>query len=141
MLTLGEPLAGSLVEIPKDKLMLSASVPGQSYALVIDTKGIANPEQTAQLLVDGLYQKFQAKTYYIQITTTKITTHIEGSPFAWALLIPWIPTILASIGVIVTLAIVYNIIQGIPGWVWATLVIGVTLIIFGPAIGETFKIS
>jgi len=139
VLTLGKPVGMNLLEMPKE--ILTDSVPGKHYHLLIATKGITNPEEVARVLVEGLYDKFHATVKYISIGDKFINIQLEGSPFAWALVLLWLPQILLGIGVILTLITVFAIISAIPSWAWATLAIGVFLIVVGPPIGRVVLTS
>ena len=135
VLELGKLVGRRLVLIPRSAL--TESVPGRNYHIRIETKGTLGRErELAEQLVDGLYAKFRAKVKFIRIDYYNVDLQLEGSPFEWSLLIPWLPTILGALGILITMIAVYNIIAAIPRWAWATLTVGVTLLFFGPTIGR-----
>ena len=117
--------------------MLTDSVPGKFYHLNIETTGISDEKAVASLLINKLNEKFKAKVVWIKVEGNNIELQISGSPFVWAVLIPFIPTILAVIGISVVLVAVYSIISAIPTWAWALLIIGSVLAVFGPGIART----
>jgi len=131
----GTRMVGITKYIPKE--MLTDSVPGQIYELEISTKGIDNPEQVISVLQAELPRKFKGlKVRWIRIDNSTIRMQIEGSPFAWSALLMFLPSILATIGVIVTLIAVYLVWTMIPGWLTAMLILGAVLMFFGSRIGE-----
>jgi len=139
-LVLGEPVGRFLERLPMETL--TESVPGKHYHLHIETDGIyGNKEELAGMLVNGLWENFRAKVKYMRIGDYNIDIQLEGSPFAWSALIPWIPSIIGLIGVAVTLIAVYGIISAIPSWAWATLGIGLGLLFFGPTIAGFFTVK
>jgi hypothetical protein len=83
--------------------------------------------------------RFRAKVVWIRISEDVIDVQLEGSPFAWAALIAFIPTILAILGVSVILVSVYSVVSAIPSWAWALLIVGVGLIFIGPTISKSLK--
>lgn len=133
-LTLGSPQGELFMEIPKE--MLTDSVPGVIYTLLIRTEGISDSQKVVDTLIPALEEKFGAKTTYISVGDRDIILQIEGSPFVWALLIPWIPSILALIGIVVAFVSVWSVITSIPSWVYALSAIGVGLIFIGPTVGK-----
>jgi len=139
VLTLGEPVGKYLIEMPKTSL--TDSVPGKHYHIRIETEGITNAEEVAKLLVNGLWNKFHADVKYIRIDNSCIDIQLEGSPFVWAVLLLWLPQILVGVGVILTAVVVFSIISAIPSWAWATLGLGIILIVFGPVIGKAVLTS
>lgn len=117
--------------------MLTDSVPGSKYQLQIKTNGVPDPATTINLLRTELPKKFfDLKVLWINIENDIITMQISGSPFLWASLLLFLPTILGAIGIIIVLISVYLMFAAVPSWIWATLIIGGVLIILGPKIGE-----
>jgi hypothetical protein len=126
------------VEIPKE--ILTASVPGKIYHLVIDYSGAASDEmELALALTKGLYDEFKAKVLYMNIDENSINIQLEGSPFAWALLIPWIPSILTLFGLTLIGIAVYTVLAAIPSWAWGLLAVGVLSILVAPTVGAALK--
>jgi hypothetical protein len=125
-------------EIPKE--ILTASVPGKVYHLAIDYSGTASDEmELALALTKGLYDKFKAKVLYMSIDANSINVQLEGSPFAWALLIPWIPSILTLFGLTLIGIAVYTVLAAIPSWAWGLLAVGILSILVAPTVGATLK--
>ena len=133
MVEVGTRIVGVIKYIPKD--MLTDSVPGQIYELVINTDGIGNPEQIITILQAELPRKFKRlKVKWIRIDNSTIRMQIEGSPFSWALLLAFLPTILETAGVVVLMIAIYLVWVHVPGWVIGMLIIGAILTYFGEEI-------
>jgi hypothetical protein len=131
----GTRVVGRTLAIPQD--MLTESIPGQVYELEISTNGIPNPNQVVATLNTKIPQKFpDAKIVWAQIQGNTIRIQIQGSPFAWSLLLLFIPQILSAIGIIVAFIAVYLVIGAIPSWAWALLAVGLGLVIFAPIISK-----
>ena len=121
------------------KIVLGESVPEKVYELHIETAGIPNPREAVMLLAEKLYDKFKAKVVWAEVVNyAKIKIQVIGSPFAWALLIPFIPSILNLLAISVILISVYSVIAAIPGWAWALLAVGVVVLLVGPTVGKAF---
>lgn len=134
MLELGKTVGKRGMPLPIK--MLTDSVPGKFYHINIETTGISDERAVVSLLVNKLNEKFRAKIVWIKVDGKGIELQLRGSPFAWVLLIPFIPTILGVIGVTVVLVAVYSIISAIPGWALALLIIGAVLAFAGPDIAR-----
>jgi len=131
----GTKVVGVTKYIPR--AVLTESVPGAVYELEIRTKGISNPSEVVDVLSKEMPKKFKGlKVLWIRIDDPVIHMQITGSPFAWQLVLLWLPEILQLIGVVVTLIAVFLVISQIPAWAWATLLSGVFLIYAGPKIGS-----
>ena len=138
MLELGTMVGKVGLEIPRD--MLTTSVPGKFYHLVIKYNGtIADETQLAIALAKGLWENFKAKVAYMSITSCCINIQLEGSPFAWALLIPWIPSILTLFGLTLIGIAVYTVLAAIPSWAWGVLAVGILSILLAPTVGGALK--
>lgn len=135
----GKHVVGRLVEIPT--VTLGESVPEKIYELHIKTDGVSNAEEVVTLLAEKLYNEFKAKAIWAEVDGAEIKLQIIGSPFVWALLIPFIPAILALLGITTILISVYSVFAAIPGWAWGLLVVGVVLIFAGPTIGKAFVVE
>ena len=135
MLEVGKLIGTRLVEMSKE--VLTDSVPGKVYHLTIETKGIANEEEVARVLIAKLYEKFRAKVIWIRIADGIIDLQLIGSPFPWLVLLAWLPTILAMLGIVMILVSIYSVIAAIPSWAWALMAVGVAVILFGPKVAET----
>lgn len=121
------------LEIPKETL--TDSVPGKFYALSIDCSGTTSDDTAVQLakaLTKGLWEKFRAKVAYLAITPNRIDIQLEGSPFAWAALIAFLPSILTLFGIALIGIAVYTVFAAIPSWAWGVLAIGVIFIFAAP---------
>lgn len=136
VLTLGEPVGQYMIEVPKD--MLTDSIPGKHYHLHVETEGIIDEQRVAEALVNGLDED-GATVKYVRIDSHNIDIQLEGSPFAWAAILLWLPQILQGLGIIVTLFTVFAIVSSIPSWAWATLGVGVVLLIFGASFGKMMQ--
>lgn len=129
--------AGTIVGIrtvymPKE--VLTESVPGAIYELRIKTKGVSNPKNAMVMLAEALWDKFKAKLYYFEVSDNIITMQIEGSPFAWALLLVFLPEILVVLGIIVLLILVYLVTSAIPSWQLGLAAVALALIFLGPGV-------
>lgn len=119
------------------RAMLTESVPGQIYELEVRTEVIDNPELVIDALQSELPKEFKdLKVKWIRIDGSVVKMQIVGSPFAWSLLLAFIPSILTVVGVIVTLISVFLIWTTVPGWVTGLAVLGLVLTAFGGKIGE-----
>jgi len=116
--------------------MLTDSVPGKFYHISIETAGISDEKVAVDTVVNELREEFKAKVVWIKVDGKNIELQLCGSPFVWAVLIPFIPTILGVIGISVVLVAVYSIMAAIPGWALGLLVIGAFLTFFGPGIAR-----
>lgn len=119
-----------LVRIPKS--MLIESTPGSIYEVWLVCKGdIPSERRIFEFLKPKLYEKFKVELLDCRIdgNTAKLT--ITGSPFVWSILLTWLPTILASIGLIVLLIAVYLVVKSIPEWLAALLIIGSVMLGIG----------
>jgi len=92
--------------------------------------------EALQTLICGLAEQFHIKTIAATATENVIRLQIMGSPFSWAALLAWLPTILALIGLVMVGVSVWQVIATVPSWVWALLVIGGATFLIGPIIGE-----
>jgi len=108
------------------------------YTLELDVSDLT-PEKAVEALntlAKELKEKFNIQLIYGRASKNKIHLQIKGSPFSWLALLMWLPTILGLLGIILFGISVWQAITAIPSWVWATLIIGGALVLFGPAIGE-----
>lgn len=132
MLELGKKLSGRLLEIPR--VVLTESVPDKVYQLRIETKGIVNEKEVGKAIVTELHNKFRARVIWIRIENGVINLQLIGSPFAWVVLLAFLPTMLAIFGIVVVLISLYSVLAAIPGWAWGLLAVGIGLILFGPTV-------
>jgi len=124
MIEVGKRLVGRTEIIPHSMLMKMEAVPGGVYELEIRTKGIRDEKAVVDTLTTKLREKFGVKVLWISVNKPKdtIKMQIEGSPFAWAVLLPFIPEILLAIGVIVILIVVFLVILERPWWVIGSII-------------------
>jgi len=123
--------------IPREKLTVGRK--GAIYDVAIEVSPLMTPEKAEEairMLVSGLAKEFGIKTIAAKAFKDKICLQIMGSPFSWATLLAWLPTILALIGLTMVGVSVWNAIVSVPSWVWALLVIGTATFLIGPIIGE-----
>lgn len=134
--SMGRKINGKTVYMPR--ALLTDSVPGQQYELQIKTQSIPTDKQrtVAELLAEKLSEKFMAKVNYIEVGDNWVVVQLEGSPFAWVLLLAFIPQILAAVGVIVTVIAVFLIFGAAPMWQILMLLLGVGLVITSSFIGK-----
>lgn len=136
VVSFGKHVEGRLIEIPT--VVLGDSVPGKVYEIHIKTNGVPDAEKTVMLLAEKLYDEHKAHTIWAEVDGDTIRFQVIGSPFVWAVLIPFIPAIMGLLGISVVLISVYSVLAAIPSWAWGLLVAGVILIVAGPTIGKAF---
>jgi hypothetical protein len=109
---------------------------GQEFLVVVKTTTIPaeRASELAMQLKNGLMEKFNAKTHYIAVKDDEITMYITGSPFAWSLLIAWLPAILGLFGIAMLGIGIWNAVASVPSWVYATLIGGIFILYMSPYI-------
>jgi len=137
VLELGTLVGKYVVEIPKE--LLTTSIPGKHYHIRMTTSGVSNEQEVAKALINGLTTKFGAKVKYMRIVNGVVDVQLEGSPFAWAAVIIWLPSIFTLLGITLLGIAVYTVFASIPSWAWGVLAIGVVLILLAPSAGKIFK--
>lgn len=138
MLELGTVVGRYVQEIPKG--LLTTSVSGKHYHLRIEISGVlGNEVELARRLTNDLWEKFRAEVKYIRIDGNTIDIQLEGSPFAWAVLIPWLPAIFTLFGITLIGIAIYTVFTAIPGWAWAALAIGIVFLLLAPSTVKLFK--
>ncbi len=126
----GKMVGDQAIYMPKD--MLTESVIGQIYELRMETNGVPYPKGTAATLFKSLKEKFGATLLYFDVDGNTITMQIEGSPFAWNLLLVFLPEILVGLGVAVLFLMVYLVTSAIPSWQYGLGAFALALIFLGP---------
>ena len=108
-----------------------------AYVLHVSVQGLTR-ENAAQALerVGEAVERAGGKLLYAAADSSSIKAVVHGSPFAWATLLSLLPTLLFLAGVVVLGVMIWQIVASVPSWVWATMLIGLALVLFGPAIGE-----
>lgn len=134
MLEVGKLAGTKLLYIPKE--ILTDSVPGKVYHITIETKGVIDEQQVVNTLTTELYTRFKAKVIWMRIVDNVIDIQLIGSPFVWAALLAFLPTILGILGILVVLISLYSVLAAIPGWTWGLLAVGIGMILFGPKLAE-----
>jgi hypothetical protein len=137
MIQAGTLVGSALKYLPQETL--TESVKGKCYHIHMETQGIRPEDEVkvAKRLVDELYAKFKADVVWIRIENGIIDMQLYGSPFVWALLIAFLPTLLVLLGIVLLFASIWSVISNIPSWAWALLAVGVGMIFFAPVIGKT----
>lgn len=138
--TCGRPIA-PLVPVALLRLSpveLTVGRRGAVYLLEVDVSEMSKEqaESAVRLLKSRIEGEVGAHVLYSVATRDKIYVMVKGSPFSWAMLLALLPMILMLVGVTVLGVSIWQIIASIPSWVWATLLMGLGLVIFGPPIGE-----
>lgn len=115
---------------------LSVAPKGTYYVIEVKTSQIDTDKAVAALknIAEGLDKEFNAEMLYGAAYDDRIVIQMKGSPFAWAAFLLWLPAILSLIGITMVGISVWQGIASIPSWVWATLAVGVGLLLFGPKI-------
>lgn len=134
MIEVGKLAGTRLVEMSRE--ILTESVPGKVYHITIETKGVIDEQQVVETLTTELYTRFKAKVIWMRIVDGVIDIQLIGSPFVWAMLLAFLPTILGILGIIVILISLYSVLAAIPGWTWGLLAVGIGMILFGPKLAE-----
>jgi len=133
MYSVGQKISGFLMPLSQVTLSMGETEKGKYYELHIDTDGIPNPRNAIEKLIAGLRTQ-GVETVWASADANRINIQVAGSPMAWAVLIPLIPTILSVVGVVVTLVAVYMIFGGIPSWAFGLLAVGLLLILVVPTL-------
>ena len=115
-----------------DKTMLTESVIGQIYELKIRTNGVPSPQLVAATLSKTLREKLNAKLLYFEVDKDVITMQIEGSPFAWSVMLVLLPEILVTLGVVVMLIMIYLVSSAIPSWQYGIMLLALAVIFLAP---------
>lgn len=136
----GTQTIGRTLIIPVNYLKTQESIPGEIYELQIQTNGIADPQKSINALVTKIAEKFMdTKVLWVDIAGNTVRMQIQGSPFAWATLLRFLPQILAVIGIVVVSIGVYLVVGSVPSLAWAALGVGLVLIFFGPILVKQIK--
>jgi len=138
--SVGQKIPGSLSPLSPVTLSTGETEKGKYYELHIDTDGIPDPSKAVDTLIAGLRNR-GVETVWASADARRINIQVAGSPMAWAVLIPLIPTILSVIGVVVTLVVAYTIFAGIPNWAWGLLAIGLLFLTVIPTLIKIPPIS
>lgn len=126
----GKMVGDQTIYMPKE--ILTESVIGQVYELQIKTRGVPDPRNTTIVLQKKLKEKFNATLLYFEVDDNVITMQIEGSPFAWSLLLVFLPEILVGLGIVVLFIMVYLVTSAIPSWKYGLTILALILIFLGP---------
>jgi len=127
--SVGTRIPGSLVPLDQAALSIGETEKGK----YIDTDGIPDPREAVETLIEGLRDR-GVETVWAGADAETIKIQIAGSPIAWAVLIPFIPTILSVIGIVITFIAVYMIVGGIPSWAWGLLAVGLLFLTVIPTL-------
>ncbi|GAI46277.1 unnamed protein product [marine sediment metagenome] len=131
--SVGQKIPGSLMPISQVALSLGETEKGKYYELHVNTDGVPDPRRAVETLISGLRDQ-GVETVWASADAERIKIQTAGSPMAWAVLIPLIPTILSVVGIVVTLVAVYMIFGGIPSWAFGLLAIGLLLLTVVPTL-------
>jgi len=131
--SVGQKIPGSLQPLSQLALSTGGTEKGKFYELHISTDGIPDPSRAVNTLIEGLRRQ-SVETVWASADAKNIKIQVAGSPLAWAVLVPFIPTILSVIGVIASVVAVYMIFTGIPGWAWGLLAVGFMFLFVVPTL-------
>lgn len=131
--SVGQKIPGSLWPLAQLTLTTGETEKGKFYEIHIDTDGIPDPSRAVDTLIAGLRNQ-GVETVWASADAKRIKVQIAGSPIAWALLIPLMPTILSIIGVIAAVVAVYMIFTGIPSWTLGLLAVGLLFLFVVPTL-------
>jgi len=109
---------------------------GEEFLVILETTPIPmeKASELAEKLKAGLKEQFNCKLQYIAIKENEIVMYITGSPFTWAMLIAWLPTILALFGITIIGIGIWQAITSVPSWVYATIIAGLFMLYAAPHI-------
>jgi hypothetical protein len=126
------------IQLSIEQLQKTVAPKGSLYEIQLITSPLTPTQATQAIekLTTEMKTQFGITTLYSIAAENEILMLIKGSPFAWAALLPWLPTILALLGITLVGVSAWQILIGIPTWLWALLIIGGALIVIGPSIGE-----
>ena len=129
ILTLGEKTEGERLYLPLDYVKKLSSVPGCTYEILIATdKSISDKNRVAKVLTSELPKTFKGlKINWLEIKDHSMKIQVQGSPFAWATLLMFLPQILSIVGLIMVGVGVFLVYSFVPGWVTALIVVGLIL--------------
>jgi hypothetical protein len=137
MQTYGLRQTGTYISIPLDRQV--ETIPGWTYEILIVADKPA-PPNTVQTILTHFSQKLpQVKILWINVDGNEIRIQLQGSPIAWTTILALISWILPLLGLTLILIAVWSVISAVPGWAWATLVVGVILILLTPTITGMLK--
>jgi hypothetical protein len=107
------------------------------YVIRMSVRGLSreNAVQALEKVREAL-EKVGGKLVYAVADSCSIKAVIHGSPFSWWALLGLLPTLLLLAGIVLLGMSIWQVIASVPSWVWATIIIGAGLLLFGPAIGE-----
>jgi len=107
------------------------------YVIRMSVRGLTR-ENAVQALekVREAVERAGGKLAYAVADSCSIKAVVHGSPFSWWALLGLLPTLLLLAGIVLLGVSIWQAIASVPSWVWATIVIGAGLLLFGPAIGE-----
>jgi hypothetical protein len=136
MITTAEPVPENIrwVEIPLERLHVGR--PGLWLVRIKTSK--LTPEK-AGIAVARLAEELRrlgVKPISIMATEDTIDVLFRGSPFPWLVVLAAIANLLPLIGITIIAISVYQGVTSIPSWVWGLMVVGLGLVLFGPAIGD-----
>jgi len=131
--SVGQKIPGSLQPLSQLALSTGGTEKGKFYELHISTDGIPDPSRAVNTLIEGLRAQGH-ETVWASADAKSIKIQIAGSPIAWAVLIPLIPTILSVIGVLATVVAIYMIFYGIPSWALGLLAVGLMFLFVVPTL-------
>ncbi len=131
--SVGQKMTGFLLPLAQLTLSTGETEKGKFYEILIDTDGIPDPSRAVETLIAGLRNQ-GVETVWASADAKRIKVQIAGSPIAWALLIPLMPTILSIIGVIAAVVAVYMIFTGIPSWTLGLLAVGLLFLFVVPTL-------
>jgi len=126
------------IPLSLDRLQTEIAPKGAIYEIKLSTSQLtpSKASEAIEKLRSELKEKFGIELIHAYATENSINLTIRGSPFSWAALLTFLPTILLLIGIILLGISVWQITTVIPPWVWFLLITGGALLLFGPALGN-----
>ena len=118
---------------PLNVATLGIAPVGSKYLMELKVSGIneSNAQQTLENIMKIMKEQFGITTMVAEASLDKIKLAIIGSPFAWAVLLAALPTILGLLGITLLGVSIWQIITGIPNYAWGLLAIGLFTLYIG----------
>jgi len=127
-------------------------IAGKMYQVDVQAReGIIDPATVASFLTSKMAEKYpeievtwmkiceRYQTIQFQFTTVPLEARgltPKVQPLVIVELLTWLPLILTLIGITSIAISAWNILAGVPWYVWALLGMGIVLLIFGPSIAR-----
>lgn len=133
----GKRVTGTYYVIPFERLV--ETIPGWTYEIHIVTDKPAPPNTIDIFRTEFANRLPEVKLLWIHVEGNRIKLQLQGSPIPWTTILALISWILPLLGLTLILISVWAVISAVPSWAWATLAVGVALILLAPSITTMLK--